>query len=31
MIDKDWLDEKYFSFLKKSHDVPIRDLDFVQQ
>ena len=31
MIDEGWLDEKYFSFIKKSHSVPVRDLDFVQQ
>ena len=31
MLDDGWLGTKYFSFLKKSHDLPIYDLEFVQK
>ena len=31
LLKDGWLGQKYFSFLKKSHDLPINNLEFVQQ
>lgn len=31
MLDDGWVRSKYFSFLKKSHDLPIHDTNFVQR
>ncbi len=31
MLDDGWIGSKYFSFIKKSHDLPILDTDFIQK
>lgn len=31
LIKDGWIGEKYFSFIKKTHDIPIRDMDFIQK
>ena len=31
MIEDGWIGSKYYSFMKKSYDEPIRNLDFIQR
>lgn len=31
MLDEGWLGSKYFSYIKKSHNSPVYDLDFIQR